>query len=79
MSMSEQERLAAFERMLADVQKSYGELTARMERLKAEKKEKTATFRQYWSNKMTCQYMLSMYQQYGLIEPSALENGGKNV
>ena len=79
MSMSEQERLAAFERMLADVQKSYGELTARMERLKAEKKEKTATFRQYWSNKMTCQYMLSMYQQYGLIDDSALESGDKNT
>ena len=79
MSMSGQERLEAFERMLADVQKSYGELTARMERLKAEKKEKTATFRQYWSNKMTCQYMLSMYQQYGLIDGSALESGDKNT
>lgn len=78
MSMNEQERLAAFERMLADVQANYAELVARMDRLKAEKKEKSATFRQYWSNKMTCQYMLSMYQQYGLIEQSALENGGKN-
>ena len=78
MNMSEQERLEAFERMLADVQKNYAELTARMAKLKAEKKEKSATFRQYWSNKMTCQYMLSMYQQYGLIDASALENGGKN-
>ena len=64
--------------MLADVQANYAELVARMDRLKAEKKEKSATFRQYWSNKMTCQYILSMYQQYGLIEKSALENGGKN-
>ena len=76
MSMSNQERLAAFERMLADVQKNYEELSARMERLKEEKKEKSATFRQYWSNKMTCQYMLSMYRDYGLID--GLENGGKN-
>ena len=79
MSMAEQKRLEAFERMLADVRKNYAELTARMEKLKAEKKEKTATFRQYWSNKMTCQYMLSMYQQYGLIDDSALESGDKNT
>jgi len=79
LSVESQERLDAFERMLADVQRNYGELTARMEQLKAEKKEKSATFRQYWSNKMTCQYMLSMYQQYGLIERSAPENGGKDL
>ena len=78
MSMSEQERLAAFELMLVDVQKNYGEFSARMEKLKAEGKEKSATFRQYWSNKMTCQYMLSIYMDYGLIDGSALENGGKN-
>ena len=76
--MSDQERLAAFERMLADVQKNYEEFSARMDKLKAEKKEKSATFRQYWSNKMTCQYMLSMYKDYGLIDDSALENWGKN-
>lgn len=78
MTMSDQERLDAFERMLKDVQKNYEEFSARMEKLKAEGKEKSATFRQYWSNRMTCQYMLSMYQQYGLIEKSAPENGGKN-
>ena len=77
--MSGQERLEAFERMLADVQANYAELTRRMAKLKAEGKEKSATFRQYWSNKMTCQYMLSMYQQYGLIDGSALESGDKNT
>ena len=76
MSMNSQERLDAFEKMLADVQANYAELVARMDKLRAEKKEKSATFRQYWSNKMTCQYMLSMYQQYGLIEKPAPENGG---
>ena len=76
--MGDRERLEAFEKMLADVQKNYGELSTRMEKLKAEGKEKSATFRQYWSNKMTCQYMLSMYKDYGLIDGSVLENGGKN-
>ena len=45
--MNDQERLEAFERMPADVQKNYQEFSARMEKLKAEKKEKSATFRQY--------------------------------
>ena len=74
--MGDRERLEAFEKMLADVQKNYGELSTRMEKLKAEGKEKSATFRQYWSNKMTCQYMLSMYKDYGLTDGP--ENGGKN-
>lgn len=66
--MTDVERLAAFERMMADVQKNHAEYSARMEKLKAEKKEKTATFRQYWSNRMTCQYILSLYEDYGLLD-----------
>lgn len=70
MIMDQQERLAAFERMLADVQHSYDELTARLEQLKAEGKSKSATFRQYLGNKMTCQYVLSLYRDYGLLDQS---------
>lgn len=66
--MTEQERLAAFERMLADAQRSHDELTVRLERLKAEGKTKTATFRQYLGNKMTYQYLLSLYRDYGLLD-----------
>ncbi len=66
--MTEQERLAAFERMLGDVQRNYEELSARLEALKAEGKTKSATFRQYLGNKMTCQYMLSLYKDYGLLD-----------
>lgn len=66
--MDERKRLEAFEKMLLDVQKNYDELTARLERLKAEGREKSAIFRQYMGNKMTCQYMLSLYREYGLIE-----------
>ena len=79
MTADDQARLAAFEKMLADVQANYAELVARMDKLKAEKKEKSATFRQYWSNKMTCQYMLSMYQQYGLIDQTALKDRGNDL
>lgn len=68
MEINDQERLAAFEKMLAGVQANYAELTARLDRLKAEGREKSATFRQYLGNKMTCQYMLSIYRDYGLLE-----------
>lgn len=66
-------RLAAFERMLADAQRNYDELTARLERLKAEGKTKTATFRQYLGNKMTYQYLLSLYEDYGLLDKTTGE------
>lgn len=66
--MTEQERLDAFERMLDDVRRQYAELTARLEQLKAEGKTKSATFRQYLGNKMTCQYVLSLYRDYGLLD-----------
>ncbi len=63
-------RLEAFERMLADVKCTYGELNARLDSLRRENKTKTATFRQYLGEKMTCQYILSLYQSYGLTEPT---------
>lgn len=66
-------RLAAFERMLADAQQSYDELSVRLERLKAEGKTKTATFRQYLGNKLTYQYLLSLYRDYGLLDNTTQE------
>ena len=71
--MTGQARLAAFEQMLADVQQNYTELIARLERLKEEGKTKSATFRQYLGNKMTCQYVLSLYRDYGLLEENDTE------
>lgn len=66
--MTERERLAAFERMLRDAQHNYDELTVRLEALKAEGKTKSATFRQYLGNKLTYQYLLSLYRDYGLLD-----------
>ncbi len=73
--MTDAQRLAAFERMLGDVQRNYGELTARLEQLRAEGKSKSATFRQYLGNKMTCQYILSLYRDYGLLEQAENNDG----
>ena len=62
------EREEKFERMLADVQKSYSETVERMDKLKAEGKEKSATYRQYMGNKLMYQNILSLYKIYGLTE-----------
>ena len=63
-----QQRLEAFEWMLADVQESQRQTIARMDALKAQGKEKTVTFRQLMSSKLMYQSLLSMYRSYGLIE-----------
>ena len=65
--MSEAERLAAFEAMLAAVQKQYAETTARMDKMKLEGKVKTATYRQLFARKLSLQDVLTLYQVYGLL------------
>ena len=62
------DRLESFEKMLADVQRSYHETVERMAALKAQGKEKTVTFRQLMGSKLTYQAMLSIYKSYGLVD-----------
>ena len=57
-----------FEKMLADVQANYAAVSAKMEKLKAEDKTKTVTYRELMGNRMLLQHMLTMYRSYGLIE-----------
>lgn len=66
--MNNEERLAAFERMLRAIQTNLDTATERMRQLKAEGKEKSATFRQYMGNKLMCQSMLALYKTYGLLD-----------
>ena len=61
-------REAAFEQMLSTVQEQYRDTVVKMERLKAEGKIKSATFRQLLGDKMMYQTMLSMYRSYGLLD-----------
>ena len=68
MTGADLERLEGFERMLQDVQRNYAAVTERMERLKAEGKTKTVTFRQLLGDKLLYQTMLAMYRAHGLIE-----------
>ncbi|MDO4489165.1 MAG: hypothetical protein Q4B67_08795 [Eubacteriales bacterium] len=62
------ERIDAFEKMLKDLQARADYEAEAMARLKAEGKEKSATYRQYFGNKMLYRMMLDMYRDYGLIE-----------
>lgn len=66
--MDMENRLAAFEKMLAAVKANYESTVSKMVQLKAAGKEKSATYRQLMGNKLELQNMLSMYQIYGLID-----------
>lgn len=65
-------RLEAFETMLRSVQENYKITTEKMQKLKAQGKEKSATYRQFMGNKLQYQNMLSLYKLHGLIEEEDL-------
>lgn len=60
-------RLAAFEAMLTAVRRDYADTCAKMQALREQGKEKTATYRQLMGNRLQCQNILSLYRVYGLI------------
>ena len=62
-----EDRLQQFERMLAALQEQYRTTTQQMDRLKAQGKEKSATYRQLLGNKLMYRQFLTMYRVYGLL------------
>ena len=62
------DRTEAFERKLSDLVKQIEFEQAEMDRLKAAGKEKTATYRQYFSNRLMYRMMLDRYRHYGLLK-----------
>ncbi len=74
MKQSDANRLEAFENMLKSVVERYNETVRKMEKLKAQGKTKSATYRQLMGEKLTFQRFLSMYQAYGLTDTSELED-----
>ena len=63
-----EERANAFEKMLSDILAQYDSVTEKLTALKAEGKEKTATYRQLFANKLQYQTILSYYRTYGLLK-----------
>ena len=61
-------RLEAFEKMLSDIKSQAEFEQAEMDKLKSAGKEKTATYRQYFGNRMFYKMMLEKYEQYGLLD-----------
>ena len=66
--MTQTERLAAFEAMLAGVQEQSRQVEAQMRALKAQGRERSATYRQLMGNRLQLAQVLAMYRVYGLIE-----------
>ena len=63
-----EERLNAFEKMLSDILEQYDSVTEKLAALKVEGKEKNVTYRQFFTNKLQYQTILSYYRTYGLLE-----------
>lgn len=64
--MTDQEELTAYRAMHVAVQEEYDRTTDKMAALKAQGKEKTATYRQLFARKLTLSELLSYYKTYGL-------------
>ena len=62
------ERTEAFEKMLADILAQYEYEKSKMDELKAQGKEKTATYKQYMGNRLVYSRIIALYREYGLIE-----------
>ena len=60
-------RLEDFEKMLSEVQRQYDDIEIKMEEMKAEGREKTATYRQLMANRLRLGDMLAMYKLYDLL------------
>ena len=57
-----------FEKMLCAVLSEYEDILSKMEKLKAENKVKTVTYKQLMATKLTLQNMISRYEIYGLLD-----------
>ena len=66
--MDKEQRLEAFEKMLSAIEANYAGIVSKMEALKSQCKEKSATYRQLMGNKLMYKDMLSLYELYGLKE-----------
>lgn len=67
--MTDQEQLAAYRAMQGAVQAEYDAAAEKMAALKAQGKEKTATYRQLFARKLQLSEILGWYKTYGLTGP----------
>ena len=66
--MSDLERLAAYDRMYADLLRERDKVAADLERLRAAGKNKGATYQQLLAQKLTVQNLIGRFEIYGIKE-----------
>ena len=64
--MSDLERLAAYDRMYADLLKERDKVLSDMEKLRAAGKNKGATYQQILAQKLTLQNLIGRFEIYGI-------------
>ena len=64
--MTDQERLAAYDRMYADLLKEREKVLSDMDRLREAGKQKGATYQQLLAQKLTLQNLLGRFEVYGI-------------
>ena len=62
------ERLEAFEKMLDDLKAQAAYEENQMEQLKVAGREKSATYRQFFGNRLFYKQLLDTYKKYGLMD-----------
>ena len=66
--MSDLERLAAYDRMYADLLRERDKVLADMDKLRAAGKNKGATYQQLLAQKLTVQNLIGRFELYGIKE-----------
>ena len=66
--MSDLERLAAYDRMDADLLKERDKVLSDLDRLRAAGKNKGATYQQLLAQKLTVQNLIGRFEIYGIKE-----------
>ena len=68
MKENDMDRLEAFEKMMQEVLERSAEENKKIEELRRQGKDKTATYRQYMGNRLFYQRLLSLYKEFGLLD-----------
>lgn len=66
--MSDLERLAAYDRMYADLLRERDKVLSDMDKLRAAGKNKGATYQQLLAQKLTIQNLIGRFEIYGIKE-----------
>ena len=64
--MTDQERLAAYDRMYADLLRERDKVLSDMDRLREAGKQKGATYQQLLAQKLTLQNLIGRFEVYGI-------------